>query len=597
MIKKTLFIFLLGLMTLSAKADIKAIQGQLRKVSGLNVSNDAETLLTEGHNNMSYHANWPEAHGGDQALLIIEWDGLPIEDLGGVTFITNRGRINQVEHHTQGKPETYIYVYTDTPYIRLNHDKYGTTNIMLNNLSDHDVWSIPVVLDKLVNIEINPLTDYNKPVRVTLVVPETGAEIETMSPANFPNMVPGNYNVRFAIDGRNEERNITVTPTQKVFGGANFDFRHFKDITLESTEKGYFYIDGAYYGEGTVITANLPYGTHTVAIKVNENLQDEKTIDVNKDSEDIYYLSPIPSITFEVVGMYQGKKVPTTISVPGLSVDRYNEGIESDTHRFTLPVDSRPYTYYLDYNGHKGSKEIKVNLGMSNVQEVKLKADSRIVWPWEREYENVNNWWEFSYVAKQYRTSGRLYDDNNIKTTVKENGVWDDGYDKWLHGFRLGYHYQPAFKFGLGLYTGFFSEFYFSGADQEPIDVYDKYFEWDLSVPIHILYQFPLAKKFSVGFHTGPSFNYAVMGSYYDKLLPSDDDYDNVEDWTDFWHESWAPSRFNVVWDFSVFVRWKKLMISGTLSSGLTNNKMHENFGSDAKTVMNKAVVAISFGL
>ena len=139
-------------------------------------------------------------------------------------------------------------------------------------------------------------------------------------------------------------------------------------------------------------------------------------------------------------------------------------------------------------------------------------------------------------------------------------------------------------------------EFYFSATQDYPIGVYDKYAEWDLSLPLHILYQMPLGKKFCIGFHTGPSLNYAAVGSYYDKVLPSDDDTDNVEDWTDFWNEPWAPSRFNVDWDFCLFIRWKKFMISGTLSSGMTNNKMHEDFGADAKTVMNKAVIAFSLG-
>lgn len=583
---------------------MKALKERMTRVSHIVEDENADRLLQEGNNNMSYNTDWPGSDDLRQAALIISWDGFPAGDFGGFTVEQefkvpkepNSGEL-MIRNQTEGVLETWVFMPLNTTAINLIHPKYGNVRIPLPPLKQHDIWSVPVVIDELMNIEVRPLTDYNKPVRVTLVNPETGSEQERMSPATFENVAPGSYNVRFAINGRNVEKPIIVTPTTKVFGGKDFDFRNMKEIALESTEKGWFMIDGSMIGEGSSIKTEVPYGTHTVTVKVDNELKDEKVIDVNEDSETIIYLSPIQSRTFEVVGLYQGKQVPTSIHVSGLSPDRYDPSIQNK-HEFTLPVDGPAYKYYLSYQGHSGSKEIRVTTGMNTVQEVKLSADRTVVWPWQREYEAVNNWWEFSYVAKQYVTSGRLYDNgSSIKTTVKENGVWDDGYDHWLHGFRLGYHYQPAFKFGLGLYTGIFSEFYFSGADDAPIDVYDKYFEWDLSLPIHILYQVPLAKKFCVGFHTGVSLNVAAVGSYYDKLMPGDDDNDNVEDWDDFWSEPWAPNRFNVDWDFSLFIRWKKLMITGTLSRGLTDNKMHKDFGSGAKTVMNKAIISFSLGL
>lgn len=598
MIKKILTLFILGFLTLNAHADMKVLQYNLKLVSDLAGNAKAEDLLTGGHNNLAYHADWPVSDELKQALVIVKWDGFPSEDLNDILVEIEPSGLLNVNQLKQGTPETWIYLPLGTRHITLRHPKYGSATINLDKMNNHDVWSVPVMLDKLVNVEINPLTDYNKPVRVTLVNPETGDEREAMSPAVFENVLPGDYDVRFAINGRNEQRSITVTPTQKVFGGDSFDFRHKKRVTLESTEKGLFFLDKAYQGrDATSITIDIPYGTHTVEVKVNDNLKDEKIIDVNESSEDVIYLSPIQSRTFEVVGMYQGKQVDTSILVPGLPEDRYNRYATSSKHSFTLPVNGASYTYYLFYGGHKGSKTINVTPGMNTTQEVKISADRKMIWPWERDYENLVNWWEFSYVSKQYSTSGRLYDDgSSIKTTVRENGVWDDGFDKWLHGFRMGYHAQPAFKFGLGLYTGLFTEFYFSATKDSPLGPYDKYFEWDLSLPLHILYQVPLGREFCVGFHTGPSLNLAVLGSYYDKVLPTENEDDNVEDWTDFWEEPWAPSRFNIDWDFSLFIRWKCVMITGTLSSGLTNNKMHEDFGTDAKTVMNKAMVALSIG-
>lgn len=593
MMKKLFTLIILGIVSLSVNAEMKVMQEKLRRISHIVDDETADQLLQEGNNNRAYHTEWPGTSGLQQALVIIEWERMPVTDLGGLTPATEKGNPNKVVHRTQGTMESEIYVPLGTKQLTLTHPKYGDAVIYLKDMKNHDVWSVPVIIDNLSNIEIRPLTDYDKSVRVTLVNPATGLEQEKMSPATFENVSSGTYTVRFAIDGSNVERNITVTPSQKVFGGEAFDFRHKKDITIESTEKGKFYVDGAYAGEGEILKVNLPYGPHTVAVVVNEDLKDEKTLDVNKDSDNIIYLSPIKSKTFEVIGTFGGKTVPTKIWVSGLSEGRFNSSEESENHKFTLPVGGTPYTYHVYYDGHEGSRQISVNSNMDPVQKIRIKGDNKIVWPWEREYVPVINWVEISYVSKQYVTGGSLYGDgSSIKTTIKENGVWDDGYNCWLHGFRFGYHYQPALKIGLGLYTGLFGEFYFSSANSTPIDKYDKYFEFDLSLPLHAMYQVPLAREFCIGFHTGPSFNYVAGAKYYYDTENSS----NNDDWSDFWDEPWAPSRFNVDWDFGLFIRLKRFMITGTLSRGLTNNKMHEEYSSDAKTVMNKAIVGVSFG-
>lgn len=596
--KKILTIFILGLIAINAQADMKALQERLKLQSSLANNKDGNVMMQEGVSTLSQHVNWPGSNDKQQALIIISWDGFTGDELNGMVYSatsTSQSEGPTIQRKNEGTLESWVFVPLGTNSITLTHPKYGNTRVNLPKLNHHDVYSVPVVVDNLLNIEVRPMADYDKSVRVTLVNPETGDEMVKMSPAVFERVMPGSYDVLFNIDGRNESKKIIVTPTQRIFAGADFDFRHSKPVTFESTEKSYFFIDGAFQQQGTTYTVDLPYGTHTITAKVSDNQKDEKTIDVSEDSESVVYLSPIPSKTFEVVGMYQGKPVETYISVSGLSQDRYSRG-PSTKHVFTLPVGSVPHTYNLSYAGHSGSKEISVTSGMNNVQEIKIKADQKMIWPWQRDYEPCVHWWEFSYVTKQYATSIN-YDESSMKFTFKENGVWDDGYNKWLHGFRMGYHAQPAFKFGLGFYTGLFTEFYFSATKDAPIGPYDKYFEWDLSVPLHIMYQMPLGEKFCIGFHTGPSFNIAVLGSYYDKVMPNENDYDNEKDWMDFWGEPGFPSRFNMDWDFTLFIRWKKLMISGTLSRGMTNNgDLSEFYDYNARTVMNKAVVALSLG-
>ncbi|MCM1152917.1 MAG: hypothetical protein NC328_04615 [Muribaculum sp.] len=595
--KKLLALIIFAFTLFGASADIKVLQDQLKLESQIVKNIDANKLMTQGNNNLAYHQDWPVSPSGTdykQAMLIIKWIGLPPEGVKNVKVSLDSGSPYKVQSNAQGDVQTWIFMPLSTKSVTLSHPSFGTARVFLReNMNQHDVWTVPVILDRLVNIQIKPATDYDKSVKVTLINPESGEERTKMTPATFDQVMPGNYNLRFAVGGRNRDEKILVTPTKTVFGAEDFDFRNFKDVTIESTDKAQIFVDGAYQGEGTKISARLPYGSHTLTAKVNENRKDEKTVDISADSESIIYLSPTETKTFEVIGLYNGKPVSTSIYVDGIPSDRYSSA-SAMSHSFTLPaLGGKPYRFNVYYDGHRASKDISIRPDMQTRQEIKISGDRKMIWPWQRDYDPAAFGWEFSYVAKQYSTSGNLYEDSSVKTTIKENGVWDDGYDHWLHGFRTGFHAQPTLKIGLGFYTGFFMEFYFSGND-EGIGYYDKYFEMDLSIPLHALYQFPLGRSLAIGFHTGPTLNYAAVGSYYDKFLPTENDYDNVEDWTDFWDESWAPSRFNVTWDFGLYIRWKWLMISGTLSQGMTNNKMHTDFGSDCRTVMNKRILAFS---
>lgn len=592
--KNLLSIFISTLLSLSVSAGIKTSQDSLKRVSHIVTAAESQNIMTEGASTTSQHIDWPRSYTGSQAMLVINWAGIPPEDIADVNVkLSNDIDPIQVSTITTGVPQTWIFLPCKTKEVTLDHPRYGSTRIFLSSMMDKDVWTVPVMMDTPMNIQLNPATDYGKSVRAKLIFSESRKEETKMTPAIFEKVVPGTYDVEFAVDGRIHSGKITVTPTKTVFGNESFDFRNFKNVTIESTEKAMIYIDDIPQGEHTVISSRLPYGSHTIKAVINNNRKDERLVEVNNESETTIYLSPIETRTFEVVGLFNGTPVETTVNVPRLEGFTY-DSTPRKTHTFTLPaIGAKPYTYYLYYNGRSAKKSISVTPGMATVHELKFKADRNVVWPWQRDYSPAKHGWEFSWVSKQYSTSGYMSDDDNVKTTMKENGVWDNGSDHWLHGIRTGYHAQPSFKFGLGLYTGIFIEAYFSSSD-EGIGDFDKYFELDMSIPLHLLYQFPLGNKFCIGFHTGPSFNWAMHGRYYDKFLPNQNDNDNEEDYTDFWDEPWAPKRVNFTWDFGLFIRWKALSISGIISKGLTDNKMHSDLWRDSRTVMNKRIAGIS---
>lgn len=362
--KKIFTLIISVIVALGVNAKMTAPSDSLKLYSHIVKQGDARDLMTHGNNNAAYHMNWPEPVKGveqQQAMLLVNWIGLPPEEMRNITVTLDQGLPINVQSQTAGVVQTWIFVPLSTKSVMLTHPRYGSTTIYLKKMDQHDIWSMPVILDRMVTIQIKPLVDYNRPVKVT-IKNDDGDERTGMTPATFSDVMPGNYDVRFVIDGHGHNKRIVVTPNQTIFGGNDFDFRNFKEVTFESSDKATtFFVDDVMIGSGLTVTSTLPYGSHKIVASINVNRKDEKTIDVNKDSESTIYLSPTETKTFEIVGLYNGKPVETRVNVPELSPDRYDSYTQAKSHSFTLPATGgKPYRFNVTYGSHKGHKDISI---------------------------------------------------------------------------------------------------------------------------------------------------------------------------------------------------------------------------------------------
>ena len=86
-----------------------------------------------------------------------------------------------------------------------------------------------------------------------------------------------------------------------------------------------------------------------------------------------------------------------------------------------------------------------------------------------------------------------------------------------LNGFQLGLRVEPLFKYGFGLSTGFFYDYYTSesikktGYDSDGTDYYLAFNEQSFSFPFHLEYRANISNEFQFFVEVGPSFHFGLV--------------------------------------------------------------------------------------
>lgn len=125
----------------------------------------------------------------------------------------------------------------------------------------------------------------------------------------------------------------------------------------------------------------------------------------------------------------------------------------------------------------------------------------------------TNDYWGIAagYASKVW--SKQTLPDN------KENvGVYDNG---WLHGIQFGIRFNPQFKYGFGLDTGIYYEYYHNksaiyddGVNEEGTFSYFKTLnEHVVRIPLHLEYRMNFSKNFQLFFYGGLSADYILSGN------------------------------------------------------------------------------------
>ena len=181
------------------------------------------------------------------------------------------------------------------------------------------------------------------------------------------------------------------------------------------------------------------------------------------------------------------------------------------------------------------------------------------------------------YVQKQW--------DWKTNEGTAKYGAWDkDG--TYLDGIQAGIRIEPLFKYGFGLSTGLFYEYYFSKSDKQTgtysdapgtFDYNMNFSEHSLYLPLHLEYRANISENFQFFVEAGPSIDYGLSAK-----LTATEIGENTPFYTetDIYRNSeigFPSERFNVSLDFGAGIRLGGLQLNVGTSRGLMNISNNPN--------------------
>ena len=167
------------------------------------------------------------------------------------------------------------------------------------------------------------------------------------------------------------------------------------------------------------------------------------------------------------------------------------------------------------------------------------------------------------YVSKQWQAKA---DGQSLKY-----GIWEDS--KQMNGLQIGVRVEPQFKFGFGINTGLYYEFYFTKSNTLTDDYGEytgKVHEHCLYLPIHLEYRLNFSETFQAFFYGGIGLDCGVSASF-----TMEDEHNDAYDITvdDVYGSEYFPDwkRFNASFEYGAGIRFKMIQLNFTAAKGLVN--------------------------
>lgn len=512
------------------------------------------------------------------ALIQVKFINMPKDEIRALDYICdingNKARAT-IDKLDSEEPSIWVFVTATKKGIFEIVDRNGIKSNRLNGLTfkSKQCYEVTLTCDKRQSINI--IVDTEKSKKATIRLDNE----KTSNNGEFNDIRLGQHTVQVSVDG--SIRLDTIIDVSEINHTFHFDVRPKKVVKIKSNPKGAIIkINGKKLDKSTPLEVPLAHDNYLIEAIISETESDSKTITVNEFTEEVV-LNPIRRKHFEVTATYQGQVVPANLYVNGnIYKDQYgNEVIGQTSYEFNEPIGEKLKLRMTHSSGAEKKQEIKIKSDMNVVQVFDLQPRNPITWPWEREYDSDVSGLSFAYVCKQLVTRGE-------GEQLKENGIWDNSEGEWLHGGQIGMHFQPAFSWGLGLYTGIFCEYYFSFNDNYD---YNMYSEWDLYLPIHAYYRIPFGEKIALKVHGGLGLSYALVGAF----SQTDTSY-GYEDVTDVLGSDYFPSAFNMTLDIGVSFRIMNVQINASYCKGLNDHRSYRSVGN-YKTTQNKMSIGASW--
>lgn len=239
-------------------------------------------------------------------------------------------------------------------------------------------------------------------------------------------------------------------------------------------------------------------------------------------------------------------KVEHNIPIPTLGSNVQNISQQSYTQAHATPS-----TTSASYTSHQSTTTTSTS---SNNYRTKTQRGFNMPYPDEGRFGI-----SVGYVQKQWAIK-----EDGVGETIK-TGYWDD--TKQLSGIQAGLRVEPLFKYGFGIDTGLYYEYYYSKSkptSYDGIEFEPSISEHSLYLPVHLEYRFNFCKAFQLFFYGGIGLDYVLSA----KIKTNDEDLSYDKDDA---YENASLKKFNTSLEYGGGFRINGVQVNLTLTNGLLN--------------------------
>lgn len=565
--------------------------GQEARKTQLELHSFKEVTSKQGLPNLGalfMEEGWPMDANGEEpcAWIRVKFENMPMADAESVSFDFGNSApiVKTVNRLKEEENEVWLFVTpSSNAYMEARHGRYGTSNRLPSfRLEPKHVYDVVLTNDITVTIRIA-----SSPRGATVRIEDLGVVQQT--PATILGVPLGQHSIKIVSGDNTINETIEVTEAKTLF---YYDLRPKKKISFRSEPSEAMIVLGRDSIIGlTPCYAELPYGTYAVRAE-NQGKSTVQSILVSPNSDDEVFFDLVNNKTFEVYATQRGKNVNAALYIDGEWI-----GSGEPSYEISKGV-GKAYKVTMSYNGRSRARKIKVTEGMRSRYEFRIPYGSTGYTEWQNDYDAKPYGFSFGYVSKSFQTKG-----NGEK--LKHDIFGEEGI---MPGIQLGFHAQPSFRWGLGIYTGLFYEVYFRGGQVDyyynihtgnngylyysSSTVHGSYREHDLYIPAHACYRIPFAEEVGLSVHLGFGFDFK-LSSNFSGYESESENYGFGE--SGYSYDTMLSSKkFNLSAEFGFGLRLWPVQIELQVSRGLNNHAMFKDYG-DFKTKQNKFTFSVAY--
>lgn len=552
-------LFLLAMLAIPMQAQLKLVPESFKQISNLDASNPNEWGDIDAH--LLKREDKTDENGVKNALVKLNVDKITHEDMRKLEFITDQGVFVRWIQKDNTPGQMWLLISGVRTSFQVLHPIFGESNRMELDLKGLCSYSL-----NLTNNETTTLTILSEPEGANIYL-----DGQWMGNANKSNgcilkqVTYGKHKLRAELDDVVDELDIEVSEaSQRSYKLEVYKERQF---TITSYPAGAtVYVDGQEVGVSP-LTLPLKLKYHLVEARL-DGQYDKFEAKFDERMSNTIQLEVVKHKSVQIAAIRAGRDVDADVYV------------DDDL------VGTTPHTADLSYGSHDlqvvyGSKihrkRIKVNDNSDIYYRFKFSTKNHFTWWWDKEYKVRPVGLSVGYVQKRW-----VWNQPDENVAEFHTDFW--GEDKYIPGIQAGVRIQPQFKYGFGMSTGLFYEYYLDKCnDQTGTDdmgysyTYDaKYQEHSLYIPINLEYRFTLAKNFSLFVNGGISMDVGLAGSIMATAEGEDQPYYKEEhiygasdDWT-------LQKRFNLSYEFGGGIQIFGVQMSFNVAKGLLEHSSEE---------------------